>query len=271
MFTTDALRVGSFVMDWYRVAFILGAAIFTLLAARRGSLMERTAWWALLAALIAGRAGYLYSYRGGLSGLGLGALLRALLDLRTGGFAWAWALPAGVLTAALLARRAAAQLAGPALAALAVGLVPLLIRPASSVAAFPRDTSMVRLDPNGQTSAVTFASVRTPTLVNVWATWCPPCRLEMPLLSEFARQGYPVTLIDSRESPGAVQAFMTQIGFNGASFLDRGDVGRALGIVGFPTTLVVGADGTILERHFGPLDRAQLTALLVRNKVVPRQ
>jgi len=52
MFTTDALKLGSFVMDWYRVAFILGAAVFTYLAGRRGGTLERAAWWALLAALI---------------------------------------------------------------------------------------------------------------------------------------------------------------------------------------------------------------------------
>ncbi len=113
MFTTDALRLGSFVMDWYRVAFILGAALFTYLAGRRGGTLERAARWALLA----GRVGYLFSYRSGLGGLGIGGLLRALLDLRTGGFAWAWALPPAVLTAGLLARRAAVGLLAPLLGA----------------------------------------------------------------------------------------------------------------------------------------------------------
>ena len=271
MFTTDALKLGSFVMDWYRVAFILGAAVFTYLAGRRGGTLERAAWWALLAALLAGRVGYLFSYRSGLSGLGLGGLLRALLDLRTGGFAWAWALPAAVVTAGILARRAAAGLLAPLLGALAIGLVPLLLRPASGVSDVPKATPMVRLEGSGRTSQVTFASVATPTLVNVWATWCPPCRLEMPLLTDFARQGYPIAFIDSQESPAAVQGFMTKIGFTGPSFIDRGEMGRALGIVGFPTTLLVGADGKVLERHFGPLDRAQLTALFARNKVGPQK
>ncbi len=270
MFTTDALRLGSFVMDWYRVAFILGAAVFTYLAGRQGGRLERAAWWALLAALLAGRLGYLFSYRSGLGGLGIGGLLRALLDLRTGGFAWSWALPAAVLTAGLLARRAAVGLLAPLLGALAVGLVPLLLQPASGVSEVPRPTPMVRLEGSGQTSQVTFASVGTPTLVNVWATWCPPCRLEMPLLTDFAKQGYPITFIDSRESPATVQGFMSQLGFTGASFIDRGEVGRALGVVGFPTTLLVGADGKVLERHLGPLDRAQLTALFARNKVGPK-
>jgi cytochrome c biogenesis protein CcmG/thiol:disulfide interchange protein DsbE len=271
MFTTDALKLGSFVMDWYRVAFILGAAVFTYLAGRRGGNLERAAWWALLAALLAGRLGYLFSYRSGLSGLGPGGLLRALLDLRTGGFAWAWALPAAVLTAGVLARRAAVGLLAPLLGALAIGLVPLLLRPASGVSEFPKSTPMVRLEGSGLTSQVTFASVGTPTLVNVWATWCPPCRLEMPLLTDFAKQGYPIAFIDSRESPAAVQNFMSRIGFTGASFIDRGEVERALGIVGFPTTLLVGADGKVLERHFGPLDRAQLTALFERNNVGPKK
>ena len=270
MFTTDALRVGSFVMDWSRVAFILGAAVFTYLAGRRGGRLERAAWWALLAALLAGRAGYLFGYRSGLGSLGIGDLLRTLLDLRTGGFAWAWALPAAVLTALLLARRAAAGLLAPALGALAIGLAPLLLRPASGVSEISGTTPLLRLAGDGQTSDVTFASVGTPTLVNVWATWCPPCRLEMPLLTDFARQGYPIAFVDSRESPATVQRFMTQVGFSGASYIDQGEMQRALGVVGFPTTLLIGADGRVLERHFGPLDRAQLTALFARNRVGPR-
>jgi cytochrome c biogenesis protein CcmG/thiol:disulfide interchange protein DsbE len=93
----------------------------------------------------------------------------------------------------------------------------------------------------------------------------------MPLLTDFANRGYPIAFIDSRESPAAVKNFMSQIGFTGASFIDRGEVERALGIVGFPTTLLVGADGKVLERHFGPLDRAQLTALFERNNVGPKK
>lgn len=268
MFTADALRLGSLVLEWSRVGFLLGAVMFTFLAARRGNTLERTAWWVLLAALLFGRLGYLWNYRSGLSGLDAGGVLRSLLDVRTGGFTWVWALPAAGLTAVLLARRTAWQLIPAALGALVVGAAPLILRPASSVTLVPQQLPLVRLSDTG-TETVTFASIDQPTLVNVWATWCPPCRLEMPLLTEFAQRGYPITFVDSRESPGTVQAFMTSLGYQGPSYLDQGAVGRALGVIGFPTTLLVGNNGQVLERHFGPLDRAQLTALFARHQIVP--
>ncbi|GGR27329.1 TlpA family protein disulfide reductase [Deinococcus ruber] len=270
MLTTDALRIGSFVLDWYRVAFLLGAVVFSILAGRQSRTLERAAWWVLLATLIAGRTGYLFAYRSALNGLSFGSLLRALLDLRTGGFAWTWALPAAVLTAAVLARRTAIDLLAPALGALLIGLLPLLVRPASTATIFPAQTPLLQLATTGEVNPVTFARVPTPTLVNVWATWCPPCRLEMPLLTDFARRGYPIAFIDSRESPTTVQTFMRQIGYGGVSFIDQGAVGAALGIVGFPTTLLVGSNGKVLERHFGPLDRAQLTALFARHQITPK-
>ncbi len=269
MFTTDALKVGSFVLEWSRVGFILGAVMFTFLASRRGNAVERAAWWVLLVALLFGRIGYLWNYRSGLSGLGLGSVLRALLDVRTGGFTWVWAVPAAGVAAVLLVRRTAWQLVPPALGALVVGALPLLLRPASDVTVIPQQLPLVRHSEQG-TEDVTFASIGQPTLVNVWATWCPPCRLEMPLLTEFAQRGYPITFVDSRESPSTVQSFMKTLGYQGAWYIDQGAVGRALGVIGFPTTLLVGNKGQVLERHFGPLDRAQLTALFARHQIVPR-
>jgi cytochrome c biogenesis protein CcmG, thiol:disulfide interchange protein DsbE len=131
----------------------------TSLAARRGGRLERGAWWALLAALLAGRVADLSGDSSGLGGLESGGLLRVLLELRTGGFAWAWVLPAAVLTAALLARRAAMGLLPPLMLAMAVGLLPQFLCPASNVPAFPGTTPMLRLDRSGRTSGVTFLPV----------------------------------------------------------------------------------------------------------------
>jgi cytochrome c biogenesis protein CcmG/thiol:disulfide interchange protein DsbE len=53
-------------------------------------------------------------------------------------------------------------------------------------------------------------------LVNHWATWCPPCKAEMPVLKDYfedhRRQGFKVVAIESGESPGEVAAFVTQYG-----------------------------------------------------------
>jgi thiol-disulfide isomerase/thioredoxin len=105
-----------------------------------------------------------------------------------------------------------------------------------------------------------------PTLINLWATWCPPCRREMPALVAGA-QRYPdirFVLVNQGEDQATVGAAASQWRIPEALLaLDQDSaVSTALGVRGFPTTLIVAADGRILARHTGEVSGASLAALV---------
>jgi cytochrome c biogenesis protein CcmG/thiol:disulfide interchange protein DsbE len=98
---------------------------------------------------------------------------------------------------------------------------------------------------------VRFDELPKPMLLNFWATWCPPCRAEMPLLVEYQQKGYPVVLLNAGEDVGAIQSFLAQTGFSARVFLDSAGLQRALQVSGLPTTLLIGPEGQVLARHLG--------------------
>ncbi len=95
-----------------------------------------------------------------------------------------------------------------------------------------------------------------PTIVNVWASWCPPCVLEHPLLMELARDPtIQVVGIVFEDEPENARAFLEARGNPFARLgVDRdGRVSFDWGVTGPPETFVVAPDGTIIAKHVGPL------------------
>jgi thiol-disulfide isomerase/thioredoxin len=95
-----------------------------------------------------------------------------------------------------------------------------------------------------------------PVLINAWATWCPPCRAEMPLLQSFyeshQEEGLTFLAINAGESQSTVSNFIRQNSFSFPVLLDPNtDVLSQLGINSFPTSVLVGRDGVIKTIHIG--------------------
>ncbi|MBM0225861.1 MULTISPECIES: TlpA disulfide reductase family protein [Micromonospora] len=114
---------------------------------------------------------------------------------------------------------------------------------------------------------VNLREVKGPAVVNVWASWCPPCRKELPAfqrLSERADGRFQVIGVNSRDSRGGAQSIGEDFGVRFPMLVDQGDAfQRALRRNSFPLTLFVGADGRV--RHAdasGALDDARLTELV---------
>ena len=103
-------------------------------------------------------------------------------------------------------------------------------------------------------------------VLNFWATWCPPCREEMPELDKFAQkyQGkvvfYAVNIQDPVET---VSRFLAQNKYSMSVLSDKdGEVANVFRINAFPTTIVVDKQGIIKYRKSGPVTLAELEGVL---------
>lgn len=97
-----------------------------------------------------------------------------------------------------------------------------------------------------------------PVLVNFWASWCAPCRSEMPALDRIAREYQPSGLVvvgvNQLEDPATVEQFVQEFGLSFPIALDRdGTVSRDWRVYGIPQTYLVGPDGVIRKAWVGPL------------------
>jgi cytochrome c biogenesis protein CcmG/thiol:disulfide interchange protein DsbE len=105
-----------------------------------------------------------------------------------------------------------------------------------------------------------------PVVLNFWATWCPPCRAELPeLKSASERYAGEISIIgvNQAESPATVAKFAQQLGLMFPVPMDqRGDVSRAYGVRSLPTTFFIDRDGVIREIQNGPVTEATLAQLL---------
>jgi cytochrome oxidase Cu insertion factor (SCO1/SenC/PrrC family) len=113
---------------------------------------------------------------------------------------------------------------------------------------------------------VTLASLAgKPAVINFWATYCPPCRAEMPLLQKQvgSQKGVHLVLVNEGDSSRAARDFLDSLGIHQSALLDSDlGVGHEYGAVALPMTVFIRADGTIAARHIGQLDAAVLASYL---------
>ena len=153
-------------------------------------------------------------------------------------------------------------------------IVALVVFSPSDATTDYRPSGAPRALPSEQLAAVSaadFAGILLglrgdPVVVNVWASWCPPCRAEMPLLDRAADE-YAGRVrfigVASKDSRGAAGDFLEEIGVDYPNVFDTsGDVGPDLGLRGFPTTYLFDRESVLREAVVGGITEQRLAAQL---------
>ncbi len=102
-------------------------------------------------------------------------------------------------------------------------------------------------------------------VVSLWATWCVPCRRELPQLQQFAAEHRDVSVVavNLGDKLDSVAAFAQEIGLTMPVIIDtEGRISSALGVMSVPSTLVIDSQGIVLVTHIGEITAAELTALV---------
>jgi cytochrome c biogenesis protein CcmG, thiol:disulfide interchange protein DsbE len=120
----------------------------------------------------------------------------------------------------------------------------------------------------GEGAAFTDADLRGEgvKLVNYWASWCAPCRLEHPVLMEIAEGGVPVFGINYKDDPANAVGFLDELG-NPYAAMGADVTGRTAldwGVYGVPETYVIDGDGVIRLRFAGPI-----TPEIYQSRILP--
>ncbi|WP_137894157.1 TlpA disulfide reductase family protein [Sphingopyxis chilensis] len=233
-------------------------AVGGMLAHRYDIRAAKTAWLALVAGILAARIGFI---AGNFSAFREDPW--SMLFLWQGGFSWWLGVAAAALVIVVTLGRtragfallgATAVLAGiNGAATVLLAAEPWPLPPGLALASL--DGAPIDLD----------AERGQPMVINLWATWCPPCRREMPMLIDVAAGStVPVLLANQGESAPQVRAYLKREGLpDGAIRLDPGGMlATATGSSALPTTLFIDGDGRIRKTHSGEISRAALTAAI---------
>jgi thiol-disulfide isomerase/thioredoxin len=191
----------------------------------------------------------------------------SMLDVRDGG----WHAGAGFAAAAAWlgwrAWRAPAMrraLAGGGVAALAIWGAGAVATGRFERPAMPA-VALVALE-SGAPITLADAAAGRPAVVNLWASWCGPCRAEMPVLAaaQARETGVAVLFVNQGEAPATVRAYLAREGLALREVLldAPSALGAAVGSRGLPTTLFFDAHGRRVDAHFGMLNDASLRAKL---------
>ena len=261
------LTIGSFALAINHLLLILALALATLVgwrvAKRGGENPESVLFSLFLLGLLAARIGFVIAYWRYFHQDPL-----QMLDLRDGGFV-VWAGLLAVVVGAVIWGWRRAGLRRPLGWGRCSGLAFWLLASLSSNL-YEKGTQlpdMVLRNANGE--SVQLGSYKGgPLVINLWATWCPRCRREMPVLQNAQHQHENVTFlfVNQGESMQSVSTFLETQGLNLSNVLfdSGGQLGQKVGSMALPTTLFYNADGRLLASHLGELSEASLARALER-------
>ncbi|MCC2603607.1 TlpA disulfide reductase family protein [Sphingopyxis yananensis] len=255
----QAIEVGPLTLAYDRLLAVLFIWLFLALAARWGrgaerQGMEAAAWWALGVGIVAARLGYVAQ-----NSAAFGAQPWTIFAVWQGGFSVGWGVAVAAAAVIFIGRRRA--IVGPLLLLLgALSFGQYVVH--NLVAPPPRDfpNTLIFMDMAGQ--PVPIERMRGQAfVVNLWASWCGPCRREMPMMKDVAsKSSVPILFVNQGEDVGRVAAYLRAENMGDHHMLldPFSQLGAVLGTQALPTTLFVSPDGQIISQHIGEISRAAL-------------
>ncbi len=260
----NPVAIGPFLFSMGVLALLAGvlAAHWMARFLARGGRADMTtpAWWLLGLALLVARGVYVLRQWPDYA-----AHPWDILNVRDGGFDPVAGLSAVVIATVAIAWTSARR-RRPLLATVGVGvaawMLVLLGGMQLSTAAHPPLPALSVRDLDGRPVATTAWRGR-PLVLNFWATWCGPCRREMPVLVQAQRQypGVRFVFADQAESSDKVRRFLAAQGLHPENVvIDDGALAGYYRVRGYPTTLFIGRDGRLVNIHVGELSHATLRA-----------
>lgn len=270
-----AISLGPWVFPVGIIAIALGWLAASAIAAflrRRGQAdADAPLWWLLLVALLVARGAYVVrwwpNYRA--------SPWWSVVDIRDHGFSLvAGCITLAVALAIVVWRRPRLRHALPAAVAAGVAVAAFTVFTAGLLrtgAHPPLSQATLRNLDGTPTTLAAFAG--PPLVVNLWATWCGPCRREMPMLvkASHATPGVRFVFVDQGEPAASVRAYLQREALDPRHVLldPDGLLSRDYRALGYPTTLFIGTDGRLADTQVGPLSRATLAEHLLRIPPVP--
>lgn len=262
----QALQFGPLVLA-YPVLLAFAVAFISILVGRRlghraGIDVENVVWKALLVGVVVARLAFVYEFRS----VYLSSPLD-IVDVRDGGWtpwvgavgAWLFALHQTSRTPTLRKPLQGALAAGTAVLFAGSVALALLPGPGQKLPSF----SIATLE-GGTAKLDDFAG--QPTVVNLWATWCPPCVREMPVLHQ-AQLRHPsvhFVFVNQGEPGQQVSAWLAarQLALKNVLLDSDGKTGAAFNQKALPTTLFFNAKGELVSSRIGELSAATLARKL---------
>ncbi|MBV2143471.1 TlpA family protein disulfide reductase [Falsochrobactrum sp. TDYN1] len=259
----NAFAIGPLVFAPDRFAAILAIAAFLflneILARKVDRRFSSWAWGATIAFIIGARAGHVIQHGGNF----LAEPLRALY-IWQGGFMIEAGIALALAYTLLRFRRELRLVLWAALPAAASAYVAFFILQLTAGApATPL--------PSGDTFRTLSGTPFQPTtlkgepiVINLWASWCPPCRREMPMMADVAANTGDAQLVFVNQGEG-VEAIRRYLETENLELehvvLDTlGEFGRHYGVPGLPATFFIGSDGMLQSVHMGEISRETLAA-----------
>lgn len=242
---------------------LLGIVVASILARKKSGSVTDPLLMMLLVGLVIGRIVFVIKFADQYDSFW------QMLDFRDRGMDWVSGMMAMALYLLWQIKRLPQQriaLFGGALSILVFFSVASLLLNAGREQSVIPDIVLEQLD--GEPVSLTQVADNHITVVNLWASWCPPCQREMPAFEKSAQQ-YPdirFVMLNQQESAEKVSDFLAdnKLTFDHVLIDKTGKVADLFDAYGLPVTLYFDQQGSLVESHMGEVSAASLTATLQR-------